>query len=84
MSTYGKICFETAVQYAPGALPGLGPASTCPAPRQALKISASRGEKRPNDVSTTSTASGPYGPEAYGVSWSQGGMGSSRSSHTAM
>src|SRR3954451_16776477 len=55
--TYGRIVFETDVQYAPVALPWRGSTSTWPASRQSRKISASRGEKREYDESTRSTAS---------------------------
>src|SRR5439155_22731607 len=72
MSTYGRIVFETDVQYAPPALPGRGRTSTCPASMQERKISARRGEKRANDESTISTASGQENGRAspIGAYWS--------------
>src|SRR3954463_16612663 len=57
ISTYGRIVFETAVQYAPVALPWRGNTSTWPASRQSRKISAIRGENRVYEESTRSIAS---------------------------
>src|SRR2546430_10048850 len=72
MSTYGSTVFDTDVQYAPPALPGRGSTSTCPASRQPRKISGSLGEKRANEPSTISTASGQENARAspIGAYWS--------------